>query len=66
MQPASDKSRSPEARADNRPYKIPKKSNSAVWAKNIRPEELQDDEIFDELERYKIVKIINLFAIILF
>ena len=33
------------------PYKIPKRSNSSVWGKELRPEELQDDEIFDELSR---------------
>ena len=32
-------------------FKIPKKSNSAVWDKSVRPIELQDDEIFDELDR---------------
>jgi hypothetical protein len=32
-------------------YKIPKKLNSQVWEKSVRPKELEDDEIFDELER---------------
>ena len=32
-------------------YKIPKKLNSQVWMKSLRPKELEDDEIFDELER---------------
>lgn len=33
------------------PFKIPKKLNSQVWDKSVRPKELEDDEIFDELER---------------
>lgn len=32
-------------------FKIPKKLNSQVWERNVRPKELEDDEIFDELER---------------
>ena len=32
-------------------YKTPKKLNSQVWEKSARPKELEDDEIFDELER---------------
>ena len=32
-------------------YKSPKKLNSQVWKKSVRPKELEDDEIFDELER---------------
>ena len=46
-----DPTRNPGRPSGQPPYKIPKKLNSQVWAKDIRPEELQDDDIFDELDR---------------
>ena len=50
-QPPADPTRTPERPGVQPPHKIPRKLNSQVWAKDIRPEELQDDDIFDELDR---------------
>ena len=49
--PGSVSSSGPSSTAST-PYKIPKKLNSQVWPKEVRPSELEDDEIFDELPRY--------------
>ena len=51
--PSSVQSGTPSSTAST-PYNIPKKLNSQVWAKEVRPTELEDDEIFDELERYRL------------